>query len=674
MFKKRFFPFRAKLLLAFLALTAFPLLFVGFFSYRSASRALIQQAAIQNERLVEKSVEQIDSLFTLYLRDMSEIIHSGSVAFMTYGSGRNPEGVVNEQKRYISSREYIAQIRFLDMNGTQFIDTADQTAAPKTEGAGKLWFEQAKRGNMFISDVSLSENLKIPTLTIASPVMNEAGIVQGVAAVDIKASSIFKALRFRDGADGSHSFAVNKEGKIIFHTQGNMILKDGIGAVSNDSFKQVIAKMIKSRQSDFTVYNEDGVVYYVFYTPYTLRGWSMGLSVPQAAFLTEPRKLLLAVLGITAIVVIITTVIAFWFSRQVTDPLRQFITMLRNLVKSEGDLTHKINITSSDELGILADLFNQYLDALHTMITEVRMVSDKAANSSEEMSATSQEMNVTAQEISKAIQQVSGGAVIQSRYIDDIFKVMEKLALSLKQVIDNAQTASLAVSQTTAQAEDAYLSAEGAVKKISFLTVSVQDTTKVIQGLGQMSQQIGEITGTITTIADQTNLLALNAAIEAARAGEAGRGFAVVAEEVRKLAEASSAAVRKIGGIIKSIQAESNKAVDAIQVNAREVQEGKAQIVNVTKVLHDINQVVQQATLLVNQIALSGKERVDEIERVVKSINEVSIIARESAATSQQVSSATEEQTASMQELSSSSQELLRYASELKQMVDKFKV
>ncbi|MDD2703266.1 MAG: methyl-accepting chemotaxis protein, partial [Candidatus Omnitrophica bacterium] len=585
MAKKGFFSIRAKLLLAFLVLTVPPLLFVGFFSYRSASQALIQQAIRQNERLVEKSIEQIDGHFMLYQRDISEIVRSGSAVFMMYDSGRDPADAVNEQKRYISGREYIAQIRFLDSNGIQFAGTAGKTALRKIEGEESLWFDRAKQGETVISDVYMSDDFNIPVMTIASSVMNAAGKFQGVIAMDMKISSVFRALRL----SGAQSFAVNKEGKIIFHTLEDRILKDNIGTISNISFKRVISEMIGSRQADFAVYEDSGLPYYVFYAPYPQREWIMGLSVPESSFMIEPRKLLLAVLAITAGVVLITMAIAFWFSRQFTYPIRQFIAMLQNLVKNEADLTNKINIASSDELGMLADLFNQYLDTLRVMITEIRMVSDKAAGSSEEMSATSQEMNVSAQEISKVILQVSRGAAAQSQYIDDIFKVMENSAMSLKQVIDNAQTASLAVNQTTAQAEEAYVSAEGAVRKIGFLTASVQDTTKVIQGLGQMSLQIGQITQTITTIADQTNLLALNAAIEAARAGEAGRGFAVVAEEVRKLAEASSGAVRRIGGIIKSIQAESAKAIDAIQINAREVQEGKMQVVNIAKVMKDIN-------------------------------------------------------------------------------------
>ncbi len=672
--RKAYFSIRAKFLSALLILTILPLLCAGFFSYRSASQALIQQAARHNERLVEKSIEQIDGRLALYLRDMHEIIGSGSAALQMHEAGQSLAKAAEDQKRYAAAREYIARIRLLDKNGALLIGTADRSSPRGMEEEIKDWVAQALQGKTYISDIHMSDDLNIPVLAVVSPIMNEAGAVRGAAVVDIKAHAIFRSLRLSQIAEGSHSFVVNREGKVIFHTLESGTAKDSIGTISSGSLKRVISEMIQARQSDFRDYVDNGVPYYVFYSPYPARNWTVGLSVPKAAFITEPRKILLAVLWMTTAMVIITVVTAFWFSRQITHPIRQFIAMLQHLVKSEGDLTRKMHITSSDELGILAGLFNQYLDALHAMISEVRTVSGKAANASEAMSATSQEMNVSAQEISKAVQQVSKGAAVQARFIDDIFRVLEKSAMSLKQMIDIAQTANLAVSRTTSQAEDAYISAEGAVKKIGLLTVSVQDTTRVIQGLGQMSQQIGQITETITTIADQTNLLALNAAIEAARAGEAGRGFAVVADEVRKLAEASSEAVRRIGGIIKSIQGEANKAVEAIQNNGREVQEGKLQIVNVSKVLREINRVVQQATQLVSQIALTGKERVDEMERVVKSVNEISAIAKESAATSEQVSSATEEQTASMEELSSSAQDLLRFASELKEMVDKFKV
>jgi len=251
---------------------------------------------------------------------------------------------------------------------------------------------------------------------------------------------------------------------------------------------------------------------------------------------------------------------------------------------------------------------------------------------------------------------------------------MEKASNNIKQMVENAQTASNTVKEASNTASSGKEAADIAVVKIEQLTDAVNETAGVIQKLGQMSQQIGEITVTITSIADQTNLLALNAAIEAARAGEAGRGFAVVAEEVRKLAEGSAEAVRKIGGLIRSIQTETTRAVNSIDVSSKEVQEGKSQVIKISDVLSGINVAAKSAAGVTNAIVEFGQQIIREVEEVVKGLNEVVSIARESAATAQEVTASTEEQTASMEEMSASAQELERLSMDLLGSVSKFKL
>jgi methyl-accepting chemotaxis protein len=341
---------------------------------------------------------------------------------------------------------------------------------------------------------------------------------------------------------------------------------------------------------------------------------------------------------------------------------------------SNGDLTQKIKITSKDELGALAEAFNKIVVSMHAIVSQVRQSADRVASSSQEMSSAAQEMNATTQDVAVAVQKVNKGATIQAQKIEETFESMEATSVSIKQMVANAQTASQAVAQTSTRAEEGRVTAQEAVERIEQLTLTVLNTAKVIQGLGQTSEQIGEITETITSIADQTNLLSLNAAIEAARAGEAGRGFAVVADEVRKLAEGSAKAVRKIGGLIRSIQSETGNAVAAIEMSSREVQEGKVQVAKISEVLTGINKSAQEAAAMTDEIAQAGQERVVEVERVVKAVNDVAAIAKDSAATVEEVSSNTEEQTASMQEMSASAQELARLAMELKDVVGKFKL
>ena len=381
------------------------------------------------------------------------------------------------------------------------------------------------------------------------------------------------------------------------------------------------------------------------------------------------------IVGIGFIILILgAMVFNYIITAGIIKPLNEVVAILKTLVTGGGDLTQRITVGTDDEIKDVATLFNTYMDTLNSMVAKIRATASSVSGTSEQMSASTQEMNSSTQEVSNAINQVSKGASTQASQIEQTFETMEDSATSLKQMVANAQTTSQAISQTSVKAEDGRLAAKEAVEKIERLANTVVETAKVIQNLGQMSKQIGEITKTITSIADQTNLLALNAAIEAARAGEAGRGFAVVAEEVRKLAEGSAVAVDKIGGLIKSIQGETNRAVTAIEVSSKAVQEGKFQVTNIAEVLVVINKVAKEANNLANQIALAGQERVLEVERVVKTIREVATIAKESAATAQQVSSTTEEQTASMEEMSVSAQELANLAGDLKELTGKFKI
>ncbi|MFA5118612.1 MAG: methyl-accepting chemotaxis protein [Candidatus Omnitrophota bacterium] len=364
---------------------------------------------------------------------------------------------------------------------------------------------------------------------------------------------------------------------------------------------------------------------------------------------------------------------SLFLEKHVLRPLSAFMLIAKKI--SSGDLSlGAIEMKGDDEMLELSKAFSKMSQGLRDMIAQISGIADKVAFSLQETTHTIQEMSSSTQEVAYSVAQVSKGANTQAKQINGVFEAMGRAADNLKDVVKDAQMAHRAVGQTTACAESARIAALETVERISHLTNTVLETTSVVQGLGKTSQQIGEITETITSIADQTNLLALNAAIEAARAGDAGRGFAVVAEEVRKLAEGAAEAVRKIGGLITLIQEETNRAVNSIEASSKEVQGGRAQVAKITEVLGEINKVAQEATVFVNHIASTGQDSVAEIEGMVKVISEVTQIAKESATAIEHVSANTQEQTASMQEVAASSQEVARLAVELKETVQKFKL
>jgi methyl-accepting chemotaxis protein len=159
----------------------------------------------------------------------------------------------------------------------------------------------------------------------------------------------------------------------------------------------------------------------------------------------------------------------------------------------------------------------------------------------------------------------------------------------------------------------------------------VQESARTVESLGERSDQIGEIIGTIEDIADQTNLLALNAAIEAARAGEQGRGFAVVADEVRALAERTTRATREIGVMIKAIQIETRGAVSAMEQGVHQVETGTMEAAKSGAALRDILEQVNDVAMQVSQIATAAEQQTATTGEISGNMHQITAILQTTA-------------------------------------------
>jgi twitching motility protein PilJ len=151
----------------------------------------------------------------------------------------------------------------------------------------------------------------------------------------------------------------------------------------------------------------------------------------------------------------------------------------------------------------------------------------------------------------------------------------------------------------------------------------IQETSKRIKRLGESSQEIGEIVDLISDITEQTNVLSLNAAIQAAAAGEAGRGFSVVAEEVQRLAERSAQATRRIGAIVKTIQSDTQDAVNAMESSTQGVVQGAARSDAVGVSLAEIESVSDQLARLIQNISDATRSQARTAEQVMQTMQQI---------------------------------------------------
>lgn len=355
------------------------------------------------------------------------------------------------------------------------------------------------------------------------------------------------------------------------------------------------------------------------------------VGIREAPFAAMKKGNLNRFILIAVISFILAVCLAAFITRSITRPVLNLMEMMQKAEK--GDLTAEIFIKSRDELGRLSNSFNLMLKGQMDMIKKVLDTANRVSQSAYDLSAGVEESNAAMEEISSTVEgEVAGKA--------------QDIALISQRAADSGF-------QTQKIASEGGEAVEEAVKAMVEIDEATSEVGSVIKELNEASKQIGVIVNTITGIAEQTNLLALNAAIEAARAGEQGRGFAVVAEEVRKLAEGSSAAAGEIGNLIFDIQGRTGNAVEKMDV---------------------ASEIVEKGTDLAGKAREHLKEIIGAVDEVGNFIKEIAAAVEEQSASAEEIAASTNQQTGVLEEISKTTNELAAMAQELNELMSKFKL
>jgi methyl-accepting chemotaxis protein len=357
---------------------------------------------------------------------------------------------------------------------------------------------------------------------------------------------------------------------------------------------------------------------------------------------------------------LISIIVAVIIKQGITRPIHSVVQMLKDIAQGEGDLTKRLTIQSKDELGELAHWFNTFVAKLHGIMKNIRDNTGSLVTSAEELVTTSNQMASTAEKMSSRSGAVAtAGALLSSN--------IETMAASSETISASTGSVSAAIEEMSSSITEVSKNCENESRIANQANVQVVQTSEIIDQLGRSANEIGKVVEVISSLADQTNLLALNATIEAARAGDSGKGFAVVANEVKELARQSAQATIQITAQIEQIQANTNSAVVAIGEIARVIEEVSNISSANAEAVEQQSGATDEIARAVSGVSMATHELADNVQESANGASKVS-------EDIQGVREASNQVAIGAKQTNTSAQSLTKVSTQLKSIVDQFKL
>ena len=617
-----------KMLMMTLAVLLIASLTIGTIAFSTASRGMTTSVYAQIGAVAEDITHQIEAINARHFQSLRAVAQIRLI--------RDENVSLADKQAQLATAasalgDKIENLAFYDAKGNAI--TSDGRFINM---AARPYFKEAFAGKEYVSDPTYSSVTDSILQQYSVPVYNLDGKPIGAIVMIVSGNAVLSTIEHIDMGGGMHPSVINyAAGTTIANanegtdeeangdTGEGLSETEGLGFVLNNIFQG---------KEGIEVFVDPNINAHLIAAYRKVPGttWTVFAVAPYETYFSTLKHMQRSIVIIIVVTVLLSIIVITFLVGLLFRPLKVVKASIETISSGNADLTQRIPDATNDEIGDVVKGFNQFIEKLHGIVTNLQNSKTSLISVDNDLQASTQDASASITEIISNIESVNGQILTQADSVQETAGAVNQISSNIESLETMIASQAACVTEASAAVEQMIgniNSVNNSVGKMitSFTTLQQHSTegfntqnnaNEKIMRIEEQSKMLQDANTAIANIAEQTNLLAMNAAIEAAHAGEAGKGFAVVADEIRKLSETSTDQSKTIGTELQKI---SETIQDVVDVS----NETNTAFTAISNSIAETSQIIEQIKGAMEEQQIGSKQIIDALKSMNNSTSEV---------------------------------------------------